>query len=246
MTFGSLFTGIGGMDLGLERAGMECMWQSEIDSYCRDVLRKHWPHVKQYGNIEDVFCHELEPVDLICGGFPCQDVSVAGKKAGIEGSRTGLWSEMFRIICGLRPRYVILENVPGLLIPVEYGRPAPIATVLGDLSRIGFDAEWSTVSACSMGATHMRSRVFIVAYADRIDGRSRFRNTDARSIRTLQKVDSFASSRLSAKARMANPSALYRNADGVPSGMDRNRAIGNSVHPDVAEWIGRQITRMEL
>ena len=101
MRFGSLFAGIGGMDLGLERAGMECAWQVEIDPYCQKVLAKHWPDVQRFGDIKDCGAHNLEPVDLICGGFPCQDISLAGKGAGIEGERSGLWSEYHRIICEL-------------------------------------------------------------------------------------------------------------------------------------------------
>jgi len=116
MTFGSLFAGIGGLDLGLERAGMSCQWQVEIDGFCQKVLHKHWPDVPKHKDIHDVGKHNLSTVDVICGGFPCQDVSVAGKGAGIkEGNRWGLWFEYHRIIRELRPRYVLVENVPGLL-----------------------------------------------------------------------------------------------------------------------------------
>ena len=161
MTFGSLFSGIGGIDLGLERAGMTCKWQIEIDPFCRKVLAKDWPDVRRYENVKSVAGETLEPVDLIAGGFPCQDVSVAGKKAGIkEGTRSGLWFEFHRIICELRPRYVFVENVPGLLID-GMGR------VLADLAEIGYDAEWEVLSAADVGAPHLRKRVFITAY-DRV------------------------------------------------------------------------------
>ena len=106
MTFGSLFAGIGGLDLGLERAGMECRWQVEIDEFCRKVLAKHWPEVPKYGDIGKLTGEELEPVDLICGGFPCQDLSQAGRRAGLEGDRSGLWFEFARIVGVLRPRWV--------------------------------------------------------------------------------------------------------------------------------------------
>ena len=96
MRFGSLFAGIGGFDLGLERAGMECVWQVEIDDFCNRVLEKHWPHVKRYRDVHDVGEHNLERVDLICGGFPCQDISNSGSKRGINGERSGLWE-------GVRP-----------------------------------------------------------------------------------------------------------------------------------------------
>ena len=95
MTFGSLFSGIGGIDLGLERAGMECKWQVEIDPYCQKVLAKHWPDVRRYDDVRSVGADTLEAVDLIAGGFPCQDVSVAGKRAGLkEGTKSGLWFEI--------------------------------------------------------------------------------------------------------------------------------------------------------
>jgi DNA (cytosine-5)-methyltransferase 1 len=157
MTFGSLFSGIGGIDLGLERAGMECKWQVEIDPYCQKVLAKHWPHVRRYDDVRSVGADTLEAVDLIAGGFPCQDVSVAGKRAGLkEGTRSGLWFEYHRIICELRPRYVFVENVPGLLID-------GMGIVLGDLADAGYNAEWQVLSAADMGAPHLRKRVWIVA-----------------------------------------------------------------------------------
>ena len=158
MTFGSLFSGIGGIDLGLERAGMTCAWQVEIDPWCRQVLTKHWPNVRRYEDVSAVGGDTLEPVELIAGGFPCQDVSVAGQRAGIQdGNRSGLWSEFHRIIRELRPRYVFVENVPGLLTN-GMGR------VLGDLADIGYDAEWEVLSAADVGAPHLRKRVFIVAH----------------------------------------------------------------------------------
>src|SRR5688572_14262480 len=131
MRFGSLFAGIGGIDLGLERAGMKCAWQVELDPFCRRVLAKHWPDVARYEDVREVGAHNLEPVDLIAGGFPCQDISNAGKRAGIDGERSGLWSEYARIVRELRPRYVLVENVTALL-----GRG--IGRVLGDLAALDF------------------------------------------------------------------------------------------------------------
>ena len=115
MRAGSLFSGIGGFDLGLERAGFTISWQVEIDPYCQRVLAKHWPNVTRYGDITAMDWTTVQPVDLLCGGFPCQDLSFAGKRAGIDGARSGLWSEYVRAIRHLRPRYVLVENVPGLL-----------------------------------------------------------------------------------------------------------------------------------
>src|SRR6476661_6834913 len=129
LTFGSLFAGIGGIDLGLERAGMRCAWQVEIDDYATRVLAKHWPDVTRFRDVRSVGAHNLTPVDLLAGGFPCQDISDAGKRAGIEGARSGLWSEFARLIGELRPRYVLVENVTALL-------RRGMGTVLGDLAAL--------------------------------------------------------------------------------------------------------------
>ena len=116
MKFGSLFCGIGGFDLGLERAGMQCAWQVEIDPYAQKVLAKHWPDVRRHADVCTFPPEEGDwEVDVICGGFPCQDISYAGKGAGLAGARSGLWYEFARIIGQLRPRYVVVENVAALL-----------------------------------------------------------------------------------------------------------------------------------
>jgi len=165
LTFGSLFAGIGGLDLGLERAGLACKWQVEIDAYCNKVLEKHWSNVRRYGDVRECGRHNLEPVDLICGGFPCQDVSHAGKRAGLkEGTRTGLWYEFARIIRELEPRWVLAENVPGLL-SVDSGRG--MGTVLRDLAEGGYDTKWDCIPAAAFGAPHLRYRIFIVGHAKR-------------------------------------------------------------------------------
>ena len=158
MRVGSLFAGIGGFDLGLERAGFEIAWQVEIDPYCQRVLAKHWPNVQRYGDIRAIDWGTVPRVDMLCGGFPCQDLSFAGKRAGIDGERSGLWSEYVRAIRALRPRYILVENVPGLLTNAYMGR------VLGDLAESGYDAEWDCLPASAFGAPHRRDRVWIVAY----------------------------------------------------------------------------------
>jgi DNA (cytosine-5)-methyltransferase 1 len=157
LTVGSLFSGIGGIDLGLERAGMRVLWQVEIDEWCRRVLAKHWPDVPKYGDIRNVRAQNLAPVDVLAGGFPCQDISYAGSGLGITGPRSGLWSEFGGLVCELRPRWVFVENVPALLT-------RGLGVVLGDLAALGYDAEWDCISAAAVGAPHLRERIWVVAY----------------------------------------------------------------------------------
>jgi len=160
MRVGSLFAGIGGFDLGLERAGMEVRWQVENNLWCQRVLAKHWPNVTRYGDIKQVDWHTIEPVDLVCGGFPCQDISLAGKGAGLTGERSSLWFEYVKAIEVLKPRYVIIENVVAL-------RSRGLDQVLGQLAALGYDAEWHCIPASAVGAPHRRDRIWIVAYAAR-------------------------------------------------------------------------------
>jgi len=186
-----LFSGIGGFSLGLERAGMRTVAFCEIDPYCRAVLRRHWPDVPVYDDIRTLTAARLvadaasagssckpqprlhrklsdglgerSKIDVICGGFPCQDISTAGKGAGITGERSGLWKEYARIIGEVRPRYAIIENVSALL-------SRGIGDVLYDLSALGYDAEWHCIPASAVGAPHRRDRVWIVAYAAKLFG----------------------------------------------------------------------------
>ena len=161
LTFGSLFSGIGGMDLGLERAGMQCRWQVEWNEYCLKVLAKHWPGVKRYGDIKDIREGDLATVDLICGGFPCQPFSTAGKRKGTKDDRW-LWPEFLRIIRQIKPRWVVVENVRGLL-SIDSGKV--FGGILRDMAESGYDAEWTCIQAKDVGAPHKRERVFIVAHA---------------------------------------------------------------------------------
>jgi len=235
-----LFSGIGGLALGLERAGMRSAAFCERDAYCRAVLQRRWPGVPCYDDVQTLTARRLAAdgiaVRAICGGFPCQDISYAGYGAGLEGDRSGLWSHFARLIGELGPDIAIVENVAALL---DRG----MGDVLGTLSDLRYHAIWDTVTACSVGHPHMRRRVFIVAYADRLNGWPRFRDSFAREYRTLQTFDRFESSRARQRARLANPSELYGGADGLPFGMERNRAIGNAVAPEVAEAIGGAIMR---
>ncbi len=156
LTVGSLFSGIGGLDLGLERAGMEVIWQSEIDPYGCRVLKKHWPEVVNHGNIKEINWGDIVRPDVICGGYPCQPFSTAGKRNGTDDPRH-LWPWVREAISVLRPKYAILENVRG---HVSLG----LDIVLREMASIGYDAEWQIVSAASVGAPHRRDRVIIVAY----------------------------------------------------------------------------------
>jgi len=153
-----LFSGIGGFSLGLERAGMTTVAFCEIEEFPRRVLAKHWPTVPIFKDVRTLKGSDVEAVDVICGGFPCQDISFAGKGAGIEGERSGLWREYARLVGEVRPRFVVVENVGALL-----GRG--IDVVLGDLAALRYDAVWHCIPASAVGAPHRRDRVWIVAYA---------------------------------------------------------------------------------
>lgn len=242
-TFGSLFSGVGGMDLGLERAGMECRWQVESNEYCTRVLAKHWPNVKRYGDIRTVDTGELERVDLICGGFPCQPVSVAGRQLA-QADERWLWPEYARLVRALRPRFVLVENVPGLLV-------RGFGDVLGDLAALGYDTEWDCLSASMFGAAHLRERVFVLAYAN-TDGMERRRD----SVFAGQAGSRWAGSETFVPGRdttwediafgPGEGSALIsgdRNV--VPNWMDRVGACGNAVAPAVATWLGERIMSSE-
>lgn len=160
-----LFSGIGGFSLGLERAGMRTIAFCEADSMCRRVLRKHWPDVPIFEDVKTLTAKDLnETVDVICGGFPCQDISLAGKGAGLAGERSGLWYEYHRLIEEIRPRYVIIENVAAL-------RSRGLDEVLRCLDALGYDAEWHCIPAKAVGAPHQRDRIWVVAYPHLYDGR---------------------------------------------------------------------------
>ena len=183
MRIGSLFSGAGGLDMAVEAVfGGRTVWHSEIDKAASKVLAHRFPGVPNLGDISRIDWSWHSPVDVLCGGFPCQDVSAAGKRAGIkDGTRSGLWAVFADAIDALRPRYVVIENVRGLLSATAHravesddavvgdrsDRPVlrALGAVLGDLSDIGYDAQWSTVAAASVGAPHRRERVFIVACA---------------------------------------------------------------------------------
>ena len=160
-----LFSGIGGFSLGLERAGMRTVAFCERDGYARRVLKKHWPTAWLYEDVTTLTRKRLNSdgifPNVVCGGFPCQDISTAGKGAGITGSRSGLWKEIVRLVREIRPRYVIAENVSAL-------RSKGLNVVLSDLASVGYDAEWHCIPASAINAPHRRDRVWVMAYAQSI------------------------------------------------------------------------------
>ena len=154
-----LFSGIGGFSLGLERSGgFETVAFCEISAPCRHLLAHHWPEVPIYEDVKTLKGEGLGEIDAICGGFPCQDISLAGKGAGLAGERSGLWCEYARLIGEIRPRFVVVENVSALLV-------RGFGAVIGDLAALGYDAWWDCIPACAVGAPHRRDRLWIVAYA---------------------------------------------------------------------------------
>jgi DNA (cytosine-5)-methyltransferase 1 len=232
VTVGSLFAGIGGFDLGLERAGFTVRWQVEIDPFCNRVLEKHWPHVRRYRDVRTVGAHNLEPVDFICGGFPCQDIASNGTKAGLAGAKSGLFSEVVRVVSELRPRGVLLENVADLLV-------RGMGTVLGELATLGYDAEWDCIPAAAFGLPQPRWRVFIVAHARSLGLGPGHEWLAGRSDASAR----FNGDGLAAAEHAATEG--YRRIcgvdDGLPGWMDRVAACGNSISPQAAEWIGRHV-----
>lgn len=270
-----LFSGLGGLSLGLDRTGgFETVAFCEIDPFCRRVLAKHWPHVRQYQDVRTLNADTLRldgiAVDVICGGFPCQDVSLAGKRGGLEAARSGLWSEYDRLIGELRPRFVIVENTPGLL-SLGMGR------VLGDLATRGYDAQWDCIPAKRVGAPHERDRVWIVAYPNEIGLQERMHVAGTCGEESVREFARSAADGISASAQPSDAHAgqrplgrstgrmgrlfqpvpwhrawpitsepvLGRGADGVPDRLDRCGSLGNAVVPQIPELIGHAILEAE-
>jgi DNA (cytosine-5)-methyltransferase 1 len=222
-TMGSLFSGIGGFDLGFQRAGFKIKWQVELDPYCRTILSKNFSEARRYGDIKNCGFENLATVDVVTGGFPCQDVSHAGRRVGIDGPRSSLWREMRRIVRELQPRFTVVENTSGLL---DRG----MERVLGEMAEDGLDAEWTVLSACTFGAPHPRQRVFIVAYpAGQRPGQLRGiqREEEGTAYRDLHWQES--------------ESSVCRVADGVPNRLERLTALGNAVIPQIPQAIAERI-----
>lgn len=236
MHVGSLCTGIGGLDLGLELSGMKIIWQAEINEHCCSVLKRHWPDVPNHGNVTEISAEQLAPVDLLCGGYPCQPFSHAGKRKG-AGDDRHLWPEFIRIIRDLRglgrlPSWCLFENVAG---HISLG----LDSVLSDLEGVGYACWPLVIPSCSLGARHQRDRVWIVAHAERhgSEGRPAFsagwggQSFEEQLARLL-----FPCSWPSLSVARA-----YGTNNGVPKQVDRNKALGNAVFPKLAAVIGMAI-----
>jgi len=187
LQIGSLFAGIGGLELGLEMGlgTARTLWQVERDPYAGAVLTKHWPEAARYDDIRTLDGTTLPRIDLLCGGFPCQPHSVAGKRGGSNDERD-LWPDFARIVRETRPRWVVAENVPGLLSNKDtaHGREhkgAFFGRVLADLAALGFDAEWHCFPAAAIGTHHIRERVFILAHAPQLLGHGGEHHSEHRS-----------------------------------------------------------------
>lgn len=240
-----LFAGIGGLSLGMERAGFAVVGQVEIDPFARSVLDRHWPEVPKHDDARTApawWAATARPaVDVVAGGFPCQPFSSAGRRRGVADERWG-WPWMCDVVRLVRPRYVLVENVAALLADTD-----AFGWILGDLAALGFDADWTVLSACAVGAPHTRDRLFLVAHAHGEHGPQRLADPHER--------DGRRSSPVQARGDRSGPwthpvdglleaeRRSSRVADGVPDPLEpaRVRALGNAVVPAVAEHIGRFI-----
>jgi DNA (cytosine-5)-methyltransferase 1 len=224
-----LFSGIGGFSIGLERAGMRTVAFCEIDPHARAVLQKHWPDVPVFTDVSTLSKDDInEQIDILAGGFPCQDISMAGLGAGLAGERSGLWFQYHRLIDEIRPRYAIIENVSAL-------RSRGLDQVLWSLSQIGYDAEWHCIPAAALGAPHQRDRVWIVAYPHSTYGEGRRLSSRA--------YEKYADA-VSAGWWTVEPS-VGRVANGLPRQSHRLKQLGNAVVPQIPELIGRAIMDYE-
>ena len=243
-----LFSGIrlGGFSLGLERTGgFETAAFCEYEKFPRSILKKHWPDVPCFPDVRKLKGSDIDgPIDVICGGFPCQDISVAGRQAGISnGTRSGLWSEIIRLTGDLSPRYLIVENVANLLSGPSDRRGGWFGRILGDLAECGYDAEWENIPASALGAPHRRNRVWIVAYPNNV------RREGCAEKQILQLAGKSRQSVRKFEGQFKRPhlpaSRFCNSDDGVPRRVDRLKALGNAVVPQIPEMIGYAILEAE-
>ncbi len=237
LTIGSLFSGTGGLELGLLWAGLgPVIWQCETNPFCRSVLKQHWPGVERFEDV--ITLANPSAVDLICGGFPCQDISAAGKGAGLAGSRSGLWYQFARIVGKTRPDWVVVENVAG-------GANRWVDAVCGELEQLGYETLPIPVSAEDVGAPHLRRRVFIVAHAISRGWKAGGLPQREGAEVTAPCIGSAHAGKMAELQGVAgDPSAWFappefrRVDDGVPDRVGQLHALGNAVVPQCAEVIG--------
>jgi len=246
LTFGSLFTGIGGFDLGFERAGMVCKWQVEIDNYCNKVLEKHWSGIKRYRDIRKCGKYNLDKVDVIIGGFPCPAFSIAGKRGGFQ--QDDLFFEMLRVCNEISPDWVVFENVQGF---VKWRKEA-----INEIKNIGYDIVDVILDARDFGIPQSRRRWFGICFRQgnsinpqllqRVQGieskglygvRSYVENTKRGWTHTIQTKDKW-------RAICSNAKRM-RIDNGVSNRMDRLRCLGNAVVPQVAEFVAKGILQID-
>ena len=263
MKIGSLFSGLGGFELGLEWAGVgHTVWQCEINPFGRRILRRHWPDAQMFEDITTLGREvEVPPVDVICGGFPCQDISVAGRQAGLEGTRSGLFYEMVRIIRSVRPIYIVLENVSNIIAQRD-----TLNAVLSELHQSGYDGEWSIVSAADVGAPHLRRRWFFIGWrrelanADGISGQWRGQrhqelHSHRRSTTNPPRPEAWppkpGEMQLWQALPVDNQPAICRGFNGVSTWLgninriETLKALGNAIVPQCAELVGRRLLEIQ-
>lgn len=257
MKVGSLFSGIGGFDLGLERAGCEISWQIENNDYCRKILKKHWPKVPCHYDIKSIDWRDIPAVDLVCGGFPCQPFSVAGKRAGAADDRY-LWAEVVRCLDALRPTWFLGENVPGII-------NMALDQVCADLEGLGYEVWPVCIPACAVDAPHRRDRLWIVAHHEGQLNRQYHGGKNAGQIQQsrigLIEADVADASRellngsrttRTRRGRQSTneswwpaESSFCRVAHGIPARVDRLKGLGNAIIPEIAEAFGWMIREVE-
>ena len=236
-----LFSGIlvGGFSLGLERTGgFETVAFCEIEQFPRRVLAKHWPEVPCYDDVRTLEGADCGCVDVITAGFPCQDISLSGRGEGITGARSGLWSEVARLVGELRPKFVILENSPALLV-------RGFDVILSDLAKIGYDAQWHCIPAAYVGAAHRRDRIWVVAYPMQVRGVSApVRDLDWTLLYKAEWPE--IADATGGHVAWAPEPGISRVAHGVPNIVDRRSVCGNAVVPQIPELIGYAILQAEF
>lgn len=238
MKVGSLFAGGGGFDLAVERMGWSTAWASEIEPRARQVFAKHFPNARLYGDVADLRASDLEPVDILCSGSPCQDISFAGLNAGIDGRRSGLYAHWIRLLRDLGCKYGLMENVRALLV-------RGLGTVLGALADIGYDAEWHCFPASDLGAPHVRERAWILAYPHGTGGAGlvqshHFSPAGSWGWHGETDLQSVAAAPFEPGNLWPQP-LLRRMDDGLSGRVDRLRIMGNAIVPDAAMVMLRAI-----